>query len=276
MLENFGIKDIIDILLVALVMYQLYNLVKRSGTTAIFNGIVAFLILWVLIYQVFQMRLLGIIMDQIVKIGLIIIAILFQDEIRRFLMTLGSNKTFKKLARFFGLKKDISSIQEDGITALVLACMNMAKSKTGALIVIEQEIRLDMYEKSGETINAEISTRLIENIFFKNSPLHDGAMIISKGRIEAAGCILPVSQRTDLPKHLGLRHRAALGLTTETDAIAIVISEERGRISYAINDKLHQNVSPENLQAILTKALKKKSKKTKTEKQAPSSKTTIE
>lgn len=262
MLEHFGVKDIIDILLVAFVMYQLYNLVKKSGTTAIFNGIVAFFILWILISQVFQMRLMGAILDKAVSIGLFVIIILFQDEIRRFLMNLGSNRTFNAIASFFGVKKQLG-IQEDGITALVLACMNMAKTKTGALIVIEQEIRLGMYEKTGEIINAEISTRLIENIFFKNSPLHDGAMIISKKRIEAAGCILPVSQKADLPKHLGLRHRAALGITQETDAIAIVISEERGKISYAMGDHLYQNVTPETLQTILTTAFNKKTKKSK-------------
>lgn len=262
MLENFGIKDIIDILLVATVMYQLYNLVKKSGTTAIFNGIVAFVILWILVSQVFQMRLLGAILDKFVGIGLFVIIILFQDEIRRFLMTLGSNRTFSMIAKFFGVSKKMN-IKEDNITALVLACMNMAKTKTGALIVIEQEIRLGMYEKTGEVINAEISTRLVENIFFKNSPLHDGAMIISRGRIEAAGCILPVSQKLDLPKHLGLRHRAALGITTETDAIAIVISEERGKISYAVEDKIEQNISPEHLQSILTTAMSKKLKKAK-------------
>jgi DNA integrity scanning protein DisA with diadenylate cyclase activity len=138
--------------------------------------------------------------------------------------------------------------------------MNMSKTKTGALIVIEQNIDLGMYENTGEVINADISTRLIENIFFKNSPLHDGAMIISKGRIEAAGCILPVSQKINLPKQLGLRHRAALGITKETDALAIVISEERGKISYASNDELYQNVSPEILRNVLTSVFSSKTK----------------
>ncbi|NDW09435.1 diadenylate cyclase CdaA [Dysgonomonas sp. 520] len=255
MLDNFGIRDIIDVILVAVLMYQLFNLVKRSGTTTLFNGILAFIILWIFVSQIFQMRLLGSILDMFGNVGLFVIIILFQDEIRRFLMNLGSNRTFNTIAKFFGVKKQ-ASIKEDSITALVLACMNMAKTKTGALIVIEQEIGLGMYESTGEIINSTISTRLIENIFFKNSPLHDGAMIISKGKIEAAGCILPVSQKTDLPKSMGVRHRAALGIATETDAIAIVISEERGKISYAVQDKIYQNVTPETLQNILNAALR--------------------
>ncbi|MDH6354480.1 diadenylate cyclase [Dysgonomonas sp. PH5-45] len=276
MLEHFGIKDIIDIILTAVVMYQLYRLVKRSGMTAIFNGIVAFIILWILITHVLQMRLMGAILDKFVNVGLLVIIILFQDEIRRFLVSLGTNRTFKYLARVFGAKKS-EAVQDSNVTQLVLACMNMAKTKTGALIVIEREIGLGNFEQTGEILDAEISTRLIENIFFKNTPLHDGAMIIAKRKIMAAGCILPVSQRADIPKHFGLRHRAALGVTQETDAIAIVVSEERGKISYAIGDSIVQNVTPEQLQEMLLKTLIKKNKKGKKpqdETNAPSDKDT--
>lgn len=260
MLENFGIKDMIDILLVATVMYQLYRIVSKSGTGAIFNGVLAFMILWILVSQVLQMRLMGAILDKFVDIGLIVLIIIFQDEIRRFLMTLGSNRTFRFFARIFRSKEQ-TGLSETVITSLVLACMNMAKTYTGALIVIEQEIKLGQYEETGETLDADISTRLIENIFFKNTPLHDGAMIISGNKIKAAGCILPISQAQDIPKAFGLRHRAALGISQETDAKAIVISEERGKISFVSNGKIQPNVTPEKLQELLAETIKLKKKK---------------
>lgn len=251
MLENFGTKDIIDILLVAFGMYQLYYLVHKSGTSTIFKGIISFLIIWILVSKVFEMRLLGAIMDTFMSIGVLVLVILFQDEIRRFLISLGSNKTFKSIAKTLGFVNSKEGADVD-ITPIVLACMNMAKAKVGALIVIEQDVNLGFVNETGEKINADISTRLIENIFFKNSPLHDGAMIISGGRIKSAGCILPVSQNQNIPKHFGLRHRAALGITEETDAKVIAVSEERGRISFIDNGIIQANVSPEKLQELLT------------------------
>ncbi|MFR9166256.1 MAG: diadenylate cyclase CdaA [Dysgonomonas sp.] len=251
MLSNFGIKDIIDILLVAIGMYELYYLVKKSGSTTIFKGIVSFLIIWILVSKVFEMRLLGAILDTLVSIGVLVLVILFQDEIRRFLITLGSSKAWRRIAAFFGAK-NTKKIADANITPIVLACMNMAKAKVGALIVLEQEMKLTFIDETGENIDAEISTRLIENIFFKNSPLHDGAMIIANGRIKAAGCILPVSQKQNIPKQYGLRHRAALGITEETDAKVIVVSEERGKISFVENGKINGNITPEKLQELLT------------------------
>lgn len=257
MIDGLGLMDIVDILLVAIVMYQLYKLVNKSGpSSAIFKGILAFFLIWVVVSQVFQMRLMGSIFDKIVDAGLLVLIILFQDEIRRFLMNLGTKKAFRFFSGIFDRNK--SELSDTMITPLVLACMNMAKSHTGALIVIEQEIGLDNFEETGEIINASVSTRLIENIFFKNSPLHDGAMIIASGKIEAAGCILPISQNPDIPKQYGLRHRAALGISQETDAKVIVISEETGRISFASEGKLQANVSPEKLQELLASSLKKK------------------
>lgn len=257
-MENFGIKDIIDILLVALAIYQLYFLVKKSGTTTIFKGIIAFIIIWILISHVFQMRLMGAILDKLVNIGMFVIIILFQDEIRRFLMTLGANNAFKSILKFFGLK-DTKTTSGSYITPIVLACMNMAKTKTGALIVIEREISLTMFERTGEIINADISTQLIENLFFKNSPLHDGAMVIAQNKIKAAGCILPISQNPDIPKHYGLRHRAALGISQETDASVIVVSEERGKISFISEGNIYPNITPEKLQELLNNPFNSKS-----------------
>jgi uncharacterized protein (TIGR00159 family) len=254
-LDNFGTKDIVDVLLVAIVMYQLYRIVSKSVTGAIFKGVLSFMILWILVSQVLQMRLMGIILDKFVDIGLIVLIIIFQDEIRRFLMTLGSNRTFRFLARIFKTK-DKGELSDAVITSLVLACMNMAKTYTGALIVIEQEIKLGHYSETGEALDADISTRLIENIFFRNTPLHDGAMIISGNKIKAAGCILPISQSRDIPKSFGLRHRAALGIAQETDAKAIVISEERGKISFVSDGQIQANITPEKLQELLTETIK--------------------
>ena len=250
MLEHFGIKDLIDVLLVALLMYYSYRLVKISGTKPLFIGIASFLILWILVSQVFQMSLLGTILDKFMSVAFFLLIILFQDEIRRFLMSLGPKKGWKFITKIIfpqnNKQKDISHI-----TPIIFAVMNMAKEKVGALIVLQGEIQLGLYEQTGEIINADISTRLIENIFFTNSPLHDGAMIIVGKQIRAAGCILPVSQNPNIPKHLGLRHRAGLGISQETDAKVIIVSEERGRIAFAHQGKLNMNISPEDLQELL-------------------------
>ena len=249
MFAHFGLKDFIDIFLVALLLYYLFRLVKISGMRPLFTGVLVFIAIWVLVSQVFQMELIGSILTQVVNVGLILLIILFQDEIRRFLMGLGSKKGLRFITKhFFPQEEDISHI-----TAIVLACMNMAKSHTGALIVIQHHIDLDLYEKTGEMINADVSSRLIENIFFKNSPLHDGAMIIDGAKIKAAGCILPVSRTSDIPSRLrlGLRHRAGIALSQETDAKVVIISEERGKISYAHQGQLKIGISPEDLQALL-------------------------
>jgi diadenylate cyclase len=249
---NFGIKDLIDVLLVAFFLYQTYRLMKSSGTLAIFSGVVSFIIVWILISQVLEMRLMGAILDKFISIGFIVLVILFQDEIRRFLLALGSHKGWKFLGKIFSKTDEKTESEGKYIAPIVLACMNMAKKKTGALICIQQDVDLTVYEHTGEMFNADINARLIENIFFKNSPLHDGAMIIAENRIRAAGCILPVAQNANLPKEMGLRHRSGLGMSLENDAIVIIVSEERGKISVAQNGKIEINVTAEELQQILS------------------------
>lgn len=250
MFSHFGLKDFVDIFLVALLLFYLFRLVKISGMRPLFLGILVFMVIWVLVSQVFDMVLLGSILDQLVSVGLFLLVILFQDEIRRFLMSLGSKKGWNLISKLFfptdGKQKDNAHI-----TAIVLACMNMSRSSTGALIVIQGDIHLGLYEQTGEIVNADVSSRLIENIFFKNSPLHDGAMIIVGKKIKAAGCILPVSQNPNIPNHMGLRHRAGLGISQETDAKVIIVSEERGKITYASQGRLKMNISPEDLQRLL-------------------------
>lgn len=258
---NIGIKDIIDILLVAILLYQSYRLLKKTGALNVFIGIMTFVILWFLISYVFKMELLGGILDRLVSVGAFGLIVIFQDEIRRFFSRLGSRRRwgfinmFKKL---FGFKASEQNNQDYDLTQIVIACKNLSKATMGALIVIKRESDLGLYVQSGETIDANINSRLIENIFFKNSPLHDGAMIIYGRQIKAAGCILPVSKNQSIPKRLGLRHRAALGITENTDAIAIIVSEETGKISWAVNGEISVNVKPEQLEHFLSVALDKK------------------
>lgn len=254
MIESFGIKDVLDIFLLAVLLYYLYKLMKESGSINIFYGVLAFIIVWVVASEILEMKLIGSILDKFMSIGLLILVIIFQDQIKRFLVELGSKKRWTFLTSLFHHKKghDNEAELHALILPIVYACMSMSKSKTGALIVIEQDVPLENYEKTGDMINAEINTRLIENIFFKNSPLHDGAMIISDGRIKAAGCILPVSHDSDVPRSLGLRHRSALGISQATDAFAIVVSEETGNISVAYRGKLTTRLTSTELEKQLS------------------------
>lgn len=257
MFFEFGIKDIVDILLVALVLYYSYRLMRESRSLNVFIGIMVFVVVWLFVSQVLQMRLLGSILDKLVSVGVIALIVLFQDDIRKFLYNLGAHQQMKRFTSLFssrGKDKDNKEVKEM-IMPIVMASMNMSKGKVGALIVIERSVPLDEIVQTGDLIDATINQRLIENIFFKNSPLHDGAMVISKKRIKAAGCILPVSHDLDIPKELGLRHRAAMGISQETDAVAVVVSEETGGISVAVRGNFRLRLSAEELESILTKEL---------------------
>ncbi|MBO5186407.1 MAG: diadenylate cyclase CdaA [Prevotella sp.] len=256
MFFEFGIKDAIDILLVALMLYYIYRLMKESRSLNVFIGILMFVVLWLFVSQIIEMRLLGSIMDKLVSVGVIGLVILFQDDIRKFLYSIGTNRRMKMLMRLFSSENsDKQAGKKEEITQIVLACLSMSRRKEGALIVIERAVPLDDVVETGERIDGNITQRLIENIFFKNSPMHDGAMIISKDRIKAAGCILPVSHSLNIPKELGLRHRAAMGISQECDAIAVVVSEETGSITTAINGVFQQRLSAEKLESILTNEL---------------------
>lgn len=255
MFFDFGIKDIIDIFLVAVLLYNIYRLMKESRSLNVFIGIMVFVVLWLFVSQVLEMRLLGSIMDKLVSVGVLALIVLFQEDIRKFLYTLGAHQRFRNVLRFFSSDKKKGQEDKETIMPIVMACMSMAKGKVGALIVIERATPLDDIVDTGDTIDANINQRLIENIFFKNSPLHDGAMVISKKRVKAAGCILPVSHDMDIPKELGLRHRAAMGISQSSDAIAVVVSEETGRISMAVNGSFRLRLSAEELESLLTKLM---------------------
>ena len=246
------IVDIIDVLLVALLLYGLYRLLKGTAAISIFVGIVAIFLIWQLV-NALQMELLSSILGAFVSVGFIALIIIFQPEIRRFLFTIGAktrtgeNKffhIFRRKARHIALDTDV----------ICQACKSMSDIKQGALIVITQQNTLADIVMTGVTIEAEISKPLIENIFFKNSPLHDGAMIITDNKIAAARCILPVTNNTDLPGHYGLRHRAAIGVSENNDCIVIVVSEETGAISLVKEGKI-TTVQPLTMKEALNKEL---------------------
>ena len=251
MFLSFGLKDAIDILLVAVLLYYSYRLMKESRSLNIFFGVLIFVVFWLFVSQILEMRLLGTFMDRVVSVGAIALLILFQDEIRKFFFTIGTHERVRSAVRLFSGEKKQTHTRED-IMPIVMACLSMSKQKVGALIVIQRSLPLNDFVRSGEYIDAKISQRLIENIFFKNSPLHDGGMIISHQRITAAGCILPVTHDMNMPKELGLRHRAAMGISQETDALAIVVSEETGNISVAFRGSFQLHISAEDLERILT------------------------
>lgn len=256
MFFEFGIKDVIDIFLVALMLYNIYRLMKESRSLNVFIGIMLFVLTWLFVSQVLEMRLMGSIMDKLVSVGVIGLIVLFKDEIRKFLYQLGERQRVRNFVKLFAPKKEVEQTEnKETIMPIVWSCMDMAKGKVGALIVIERATPLDDIVQTGELIDAGVNKLLIENIFFKNSPLHDGAMVISKKRIKAAGCILPVSHSMDIPKELGLRHRAAMGISQDSDAIAVVVSEETGRISVAIKGRFRLRLSVEELESILAKEM---------------------
>ena len=259
MLDAFGLRDALDIAIMALLLFYLYRIMRESGTINIFFGVPAFIVVWVFASQILEMKLIGTVLDKFMSIGLLVLVILFQDQIKRFLVELGDHKRWRFLRNIFhhAHKDESAGESRKNVLPIVYACMNMSKSKTGTLIVIQEDITLEQYEKTGDMIDANINTRLIENIFFKNSPLHDGAMIIADNRIKAAGCILPVSHDSNVPRSLGLRHRSALGIAQATDAFAIVVSEETGNISVAHRGKLTTRLSSTDLEHRLSQAFSK-------------------
>ena len=241
-----GIKDVIDILLVAAILFGIYRLLRRSGASNLFWGILAFVFAWLLVSYVFNLELTGVLFDRFVSVGAIALVVIFQTEIRSFFYGIGARVNVEKIQKQMSRSRNAKEAQRR-IDSIVSACSHMSASQTGALIVIANQQGLSEYADTGERVDANISVPMIENIFFKNTPLHDGAMIIVEGRIHAAACILPVTKRQDLPKSYGLRHRAALGLTEKTDALAIVVSEETGKISVAQGNTI-QAVTPNELE----------------------------
>lgn len=263
MMFEFGLKDFIDILIVTVLLFQTYKLLRGTSGMSVFVGVLIFIVIWFLVSFVFQMELLGSIMNKFVNVGAIVLVILFQEEIKGFMVKFGNKRQskgfFGHISKFFFSKKNDDGMNH--LSEITDACKTLAKSKTGAIIVLQNDADLSVYARTGEKIDAHIKGRLIENIFFKNTPLHDGAMIISNNRIKAVGCILPIAHSLDIPKSLGLRHRAALGIAQKTDATTIVVSEETGKISISERGKLHLNIAPEDLLFFLTNGIDVEDKK---------------
>ncbi|MEH6657485.1 diadenylate cyclase CdaA [Leeuwenhoekiella marinoflava] len=233
-LENFRILDLVDILLVATLLYYLYKLVKGTVAINIFLGICIIWVIWK-ITQLLRMEMLSTILGQFIGAGMFALIVVFQQEIRKFLLMIGSTNIGRKT----GFLKHIKFLQDEAkdnsdtkVEEIIDACEKMGQTRTGALIVIQRTTHLDFVKQTGDEMSIEVNRPILESIFFKNSTLHDGAAIIEDNRIVATRAILPVSNERNIPLRFGLRHRAAVGITEKTDAVALVVSEETGNISY--------------------------------------------
>ncbi len=247
--------DLLDITIVAFILYKIYDLLKGGIAINIFFGVLFIYILWFLCTKWLKLTLLGALLGQFMGVGVLALIIVFQPELRKFLVLLGTNSlTIRNIFKKQFTMKDDGSTQVN-FTPIVKACKNMSASKTGALIVIAGNNDLTYYANSGDVIDAVVSKRLIESIFTKTSPMHDGALIIQNNRVKAARCILPITQEDDLPAHFGTRHRAAVGISEQCDGVAIVVSEETGEISIAHDGELIQKIVIGDLEKLLTKLL---------------------
>ena len=247
----FTFIDLLDILLVAGLLFVLYKAMKGTNAPYIMVGIVMVYFSWVIV-KALNMELLSTILGQIISVGVIALLVIFQPELRRFLFTLGMRqKELDFITRFFSLNRKNSNTNTSPI---VSACMDMSEDKVGALIVFRRKDDLQFVIEGGIALDATITRSLIKNIFFKNAPLHDGAVIIDNNRIVAAKCILPVTQ-SNVPKSYGTRHRAAIGLSEMTDAVVLVVSEETGAISIIKGGKIKSKIDPQKLNTTLKQAL---------------------
>lgn len=254
---SFDIWDVLDILITGYVIYSIYQLLRGSIAMNIFIGVILLYALYWLV-KTLEMDLLGMLLGQFVSIGVIVLIIIFQPEVRRFLLLLG-NTTLKRRTRFlksiFQDSVDSDEVKQDNVQNLKAALVSMAKKKTGALIVITGQLTPLIYSKIGVQLDAKISKPLLESVFQKESPLHDGAVIIANGRMKSASSILPVSENPNLPKSVGLRHRAGVGATEGTNALALIVSEENGTISYAKEGRLVRDLTEEELYELLHRTL---------------------
>jgi len=251
---QISILDILDIVLVAIILFQLYKLIRGTAALSIFIGIFFIYMFW-LIVKALNMELIGALLGQVIGVGVIALIIVFQQEVRRFLLVIGnrymSRRKFALYRIFASVEEEPGSLKE--AEEIVRAVERMASHKTGALIVIGRKSSLDIYSEGGERLDAIISAELLETIFFKNSPLHDGAVMIEDGKIFAARCPLPITDSVSLPNYFGMRHRAAIGISEHTDALVIVVSEESGRITVAESGEAKEEITPNELRQILLK-----------------------
>ena len=239
--------DILDILLLALLLFETYRLIRGTVAMDIFVGIFLVYVFWLLV-RALHMEMMASILGQIIGVGVIALIVVFQQEIRRFLLLLGGKYAKTHLFRFSALTTPGEKLlPPETIREIIQAVKNLASTRTGALIAIAREGGLETVIGTGDIIHADVNARLIESIFFKNNPLHDGAVIIQHNKIEAARCVLPVTENIFLPARYGMRHRAGLGLSEKTDAVVIIVSEETGEISLAYDAEIHFSLTPEKL-----------------------------
>lgn len=245
-LSTMGISDFLDIIIVAYLIYKAIGFVRRTNSNNLAKGLVVFLLaLWG--SDIFSLTMINFLLRKTVELGLIALLILFQPELRRLLERMGSG--------FASGRSSSGTVMDSAISQTVQACCDMSASKTGALIIFERGVALNSIISTGTVINADTTAELLKNMFFNKAPLHDGAVIIRDGRIAAAGCVLPLTQRTNLSKDLGMRHRAGIGLSEESDAVIIVVSEETGAISAAMDGMLKRHLSGEALDKLLRSEL---------------------
>ncbi|WP_374948338.1 diadenylate cyclase CdaA [Mucilaginibacter sp.] len=246
---------VLDILLLAIIIYQLYNLIRGTIAANIFIGLAFIYILYFIVPEK-QMPLLAGILKRFADVGIIAVIVVFQQEIRRFLLLVGKNASLQRNKawwRYFFGKVDAEKNNYARIKPIIDACRSMKQTRTGALIVFAKYYDEQFYQNSCEVMDARISKRVLESIFQKNSPLHDGAVVISENKIKSASCILPVTEKSDLPAQFGLRHRAGIGVTEANDATAIIVSEETGEISYAKQGRIKMDISFTELEKLLNK-----------------------
>ena len=256
---SFNITDAIDILLVAIMLYQLYKMVKGTAAVNVFIGLALIYIVWIIV-RAFELKLLGSILGKFINVGVIAVMVVFQQEIRKFLLYIGSNefiknKNWKTIFSFSTQSAAASRFVLDA-DSVITACFNMSETKTGALIIISRKSDLKFYVNTGEIVDSALTDKMLENIFYKNSPMHDGAVIIKDNRIIAARCVLPVTEKENFPSHFGMRHRAAVGLTETTDALAITVSEQTGNVSLTVNGEINSNLNRDKLRYLIEKNLK--------------------
>lgn len=245
-LSTMGISDFLDIIIVAYLIYKAIGFVRRTNSNNLAKGLVVFLLaLWG--SDIFSLTMINFLLRKTAELGLIALLILFQPELRRLLERMGGG--------FASGRSSSGTVMDSAISQTVQACCDMSDSKTGALIIFERGVALNSIISTGTVINADTTAELLKNMFFNKAPLHDGAVIIRDGRIAAAGCVLPLTQRTNLSKDLGMRHRAGIGLSEESDAVIIVVSEETGAISVAMDGMLKRHLSGEALDKLLRSEL---------------------
>ncbi|MBQ3103734.1 MAG: diadenylate cyclase CdaA [Oscillospiraceae bacterium] len=245
------ITDILDIAILAYLIYHLLRLVRNTKATSLLKGVAVFLVvLW--LSGVLHLHGINYILKHMVEVGVLALIILFQPEIRRILEQVGSRKY--GISSLF-VKEQIVGGMENVISQTVLACSEMSKARTGALIVFEREIKLSDLVRSGTVLNANLSSELLKNVFYNKAPLHDGAVIVRDGRILGAGCVLPLSRNVNLSRELGTRHRAGIGMSENSDAVVVIVSEETGSVSVAVGGMLKRHLQPETLEYLLRNEL---------------------